>query len=68
MSKQPTGKTRTRQGRQPNATDPDTYKRATYYLKPETIKRLKLMAIQQDKAITTFVREILEGYVAKKGK
>lgn len=68
MTKQAQRKTSVRRDRQPNATDPDTYKRATYYLKPETIKRLKLMAIQQDTPVTAFVRQILETYIAKKGK
>jgi len=47
------------------ATDLTKYRRSTYYLKPETQMALKIMAIKQDKKLTTLVREALEEYVAR---
>lgn len=50
---------------QENATDLTKYRRATYYLKPETITALKVIAAKRDIKLTTLVREALEDFVAK---
>ncbi len=46
-----------------NVTDLTKYRRSTYYLKPETHKALKIMAIKQGIELTVLVRGILEKYI-----
>lgn len=41
------------------------HKRITFYLKPETIKRLKLLAVERDSNISQLAREIIEEYLEK---
>ena len=48
-----------------NATDPRKYIKATYYMKPSTIKALKIAAVKQDRPVSMVVREALERYVAQ---
>ena len=48
-----------------NATDLTKYRRATYYLKPETTIALKVIAAKRDMKLTTLVREALEDFVSK---
>jgi len=41
------------------------HKRITFYLKPETIKSLKLLAVEKDSNISELARKIIEKYLEK---
>lgn len=41
------------------------YKKVTYYLDPGMVKKIKILAAQQDKEISQLVREIFSGYFDK---
>ncbi|MEA1965187.1 MAG: CopG family transcriptional regulator [Candidatus Aerophobetes bacterium] len=43
------------------------YKRATYYLTPEIVKKIKLLAVQRDKDASELMREILGEYLSQQG-
>ena len=47
-------------------TTPVELKRATYYLRPEQIRALKLRAVLNDETISTIVRAALDEYLAPK--
>lgn len=51
--------------RRDKSTSQQVYKRVTYYLAPEMIKKIKLLAVQRDIDISELVREILTGYLSK---
>ncbi len=44
------------------APDKPVYRRATYYLRPEQIRALKLRAVTEDRDLSTLVREAIDGY------
>lgn len=43
-----------------------TYRRATYYLRPEQIKALKLRAVMEEKDLSGLVRQAVDQLLAKK--
>lgn len=43
-----------------------TYKRATYYVRPEQIKALKLRAVNEERNISALVRDALDRYLLDK--
>lgn len=46
-------------------TSQQVYKRATYYLTPEVVKEIKLLAVKKDVNTSELVREILTEYISK---
>ena len=44
--------------------DKSAYRRATYYLRPDQIKVLKLRAVQQARNLSEVVREAIDLYLA----
>lgn len=49
------------------STSQQVYKRATYYLAPEMIKYVKILAIKRDVDASTLVRDILTKYLSRQG-
>ena len=45
--------------------DSDSLKRATYYLRPEQIKALKLRAVMGERNLSEVVREAVDRYLEK---
>lgn len=43
------------------------YKRATYYLRPEQIKRLKLLAVERERELSALVRDVIDEYLGRQG-
>ena len=56
---------KTSKQRIPPEGDKPVYKRVTYYVRPETAKKIKLLAVLRDMEISELVREILESYLRK---
>ena len=46
-----------------NASDSDSLKRATYYLRPQQIKALKLKAVMGERNLSEVVREAVDHYL-----
>ena len=46
-----------------NASESDSLKRATYYLRPEQIKALKLRAVMGERNLSEVVREAVDRYL-----
>lgn len=40
-------------------------KRATYYLRPDQIKSLKLKAVHQERNLSELVRDAIDGYLSQ---
>lgn len=49
-----------------SASQQTAYRRATYYLRPEQIKALKLRAVMEEKDLSDLVREGIDQLLAKK--
>ena len=45
--------------------DSDSFKRATYYLRPEQIKALKLRAVMGERNLSEVVREAVDRYLGE---
>jgi transposase len=49
------------------STNQQVYKRATYYLTPEIVKKIKLLAVKRDVDTSNLMREILTEYLSQQG-
>ena len=45
------------------AEEPSSLKRATYYLRPDQIRALKLRAVHEDRNLSDVVREAVDSYL-----
>jgi len=48
----------------PLLSDKPVYRRATYYLRPEQIKALKLRAVMEERDLSSLVREAIDRFLA----
>lgn len=57
-----------RQKKRPRSTSqhtPNAYRRATYYLRPEQIKALKLRAVTEERNLSAVMREAVDRYLRR---
>ena len=49
-----------------NQHSPEPYRRATYYLRPDQIRALKLQAVMEDRNLSDVIREAIDRYLRRR--